>query len=154
MALEINNPESSAGNFDPLLYAREGKAFVIKGDNKDTLSAGVVQTGAGTFKPIPEGYACVVRGFMIHLHTISDTLAMVIGYTAAADGTGTFVEVSPRLHIETGDKFTGSVPAFIELPVPMYLKYSATCKALAVQLTANDDSAEATFGVSGWLEGI
>jgi len=38
------------------------------------------------------------------------------------------------------------------LPVPMYLNYSATCKAVAVKLTCNDNDASVNFGVAGWLE--
>ena len=135
-----------------LRAAREGRSFIITAMGVDTLSGGVVQTAAGAFKAIPEGQAAVIRGFMIHLHTLDDQLTMEIGYTANADGTGDFVATSPELHTENGDKKTGSVPAFMKLPVPMYLKYSATCKAVAVKLTANDDAAEAGFGVAGWIE--
>ena len=135
-----------------LRAARDGRAFIMKGCSIDTLSAGVVQVSAGTFKAIPEGSAAVVRGFMLHLHTASDNLSMVIGYTSGADATGDFVGVSPEIHIDTGNVVVGAGTSFVTLPVPMYLEYSATCKAVAVKLTANDDGAEACFGVAGWLE--
>ena len=133
-----------------LAAAREGRAFILKGSAIDTLSAGVVQTAAGTFKEIPEGEAAVVAGFMLHLHTISDVLELEIGYTANNDGTGDFVAVSPVIMIHTGDKHTGIPSEFVKLPVPMYLNYSATCKAVAVKLTGNDDAAVAYFGLAGW----
>lgn len=83
---------SSRFNQDQALRAsREGRAFIMKGCGINTLSGGVVQTAAGTFKAIPAGSAAVVKGFMIHLHTVSDDLSMVIGYTSNADGTGDFV---------------------------------------------------------------
>ena len=135
-----------------LRASREGRAFIITGDALDTLSGGVVQTTAGTFKAIPIGYAAVIKGFMIHLHSLSDEMSMEIGYTSAADGTGDFVAVSPVLHLETGDKKTGSVPAFVSIPVPMYIRYSDTSKAVAVKLTTNDDAAVVGFAVAGWIE--
>lgn len=138
---------------DPALAAaREGRAFIMKGCGINTLSAGVVQTAAGTFKAIPEGSAAVVKGFMLHLHTASDNLSMIIGYTSGADATGDFVGVSPEIHIDTGNVVVGAGTSFVTIPVPMYLNYSATCKAVAVKLTTNDDGAEACFGVTGWLE--
>ena len=135
-----------------LYMARLGKTFIITAADLDTLSAGVVQTAAGTFKAIPEGSSCVVKGFKIHLHSLSDELVFEIGYTSGADATGDFVAASPAIHMETGDKKTGATPAFVTLPVPMYLTYSATCKALAVKLTTNDDAAVAGYAVAGWLE--
>ncbi|MCK5847620.1 MAG: hypothetical protein KAH01_00310 [Caldisericia bacterium] len=145
---------SATYSYDGLEAARDGRAFIMKGDGIDTLSGGVVQTTAGMFKAIPAGQAAVVKGFMLHLHTASDEVEMVIGYTADADATGTFVGVSPSIHIETGNAVVGAGTSFVTLPVPMYLKYSATCKAVAIKLTANDDAAEALFGIAGWLEEI
>ena len=135
-----------------LRASRAGRAFIIKGDALDTLSGGVVQAAAGAFKAIPVGHAAVIAGFMIHLHSISDELTMEIGYTSVADATGDFVATSPVIHLETGDKKTGATPAFVKLPVPMYVKYSATSKAIAVKLTTNDDAAVAGFAVAGWIE--
>ena len=137
-----------------LRAARDGRSFIIKGASLDTLSGGVVQTAAGTFKAITEGSACVVKGFMMHLHTVSDEFSMEIGKTSVADGTGDFVALSPELHIETGASFVGAGPDFIMLPVPIYIEYSATAKALAVKLTCNDDGATVNFAVSGWLEDL
>lgn len=139
---------------EALYMARESASFIIKADGLDTLSGGVVQADAGAFKAIPEGYACVVKGFMLHLHSLDDEVNLEIGYTSVADATGDFVCASPVIHIETGDKKTGSTPSFVTLPVPMYLKYSATCKALAVKLTTNDDAAVVGYAVAGWLEEI
>lgn len=135
-----------------LRAAREGRVFIMKGCGINTLSGGVVQTAAGTFKAIPAGFAAVVNGFIIHLHTVSDDLVMVIGYTSNADATGDFVGVSPEIHIETGNVVAGAGTDFVTAPVPLYFNYSATCKAVAVKLTTNDDAAEACFGVAGWLE--
>ena len=135
-----------------LYMARMGNTFIIKGDDLDTLSGGVVQTAAGTFKAIPEGSSAVIAGFMIHLHSLSDEMRLEIGKTSGADASGDFVSVSPTIHLETGDKKTGATPAFVTLPVPMYLTYSATCKALAVKLTTNDDAAVVGYAVAGWLE--
>ena len=135
-----------------LRAAREGRSFVMKGDSLDTLSGGVVQSAAGTFKAIPAGWAAVVAGFMIHLHSFSDEFTMEIGYTSVADATGDFVAASPVLHLETGDKKTGKGAEFVQLPVPIYLNYSATCKAVAVKLTTNDNAAVVGFAVAGWLE--
>ena len=135
-----------------LRAAREGRAFILKGGPLNTLSAGVVPASAGTFKAIPDGKAAVVAGFMMHLHSIDDTFQLEIGYTSVADGTGDFVATSPIIMIHTGDKHTGIPSAFVKLPVPMYLNYSATCKAVAVKLTTNDDAAIVYFGVAGWLE--
>jgi len=135
-----------------LRAAREGRSFIMKGAGLTTLSAGVVQTGAGTFKAITVGSAAVVAGFMVHLHTISDSVILEIGCTANVDGTGDFVAMSPHIMIHTGDKRTGIPSAFVKLPVPMYLNYSATCKAVAVKLTCNDNDASVNFGVAGWLE--
>ena len=104
-----------------LYMARQGKSFIMKGTGLTTLSGGVVQTGAGTFKAIPDGSAAVVKGFMLHLHTLSKNVIMEIGYTSVADGTGDFVAASPRIMIHTGDKHTGIGSEFITLPVPMYL---------------------------------
>ena len=135
-----------------LRAAREGRAFIIKGGPLDTLSAGVVQTAAGTFKAIPVGNAAVVKGFMMHLHSFSDEMEMEIGYTSVADGSGDFVAASPLLHLETGTVKVGAMPAFVFLPVPLYVAYSATSKAIAVKLTCNDDAASVYFAVAGWLE--
>ena len=135
-----------------LRASRDGRAFIMKGAALTTLSAGVVQTGAGTFKAIPVGSSAVVYGFMLHIHTISDSVQLEIGCTAGADGTGDFVSMSPHIMIHTGDKRTGIPSAFVKLPVPMYLTYSATCKAVAVKLTCNDNDASVNFGVAGWLE--
>lgn len=135
-----------------LRASRDGRAFILKAAGIDTLSGGVVQTAAGTFKAIPVGHAAVVAGFMIHLHTISDSVTLEIGYSANADGTGDFVAMSPEIMIHSGDKKTGVPSAFVKLPVPMYLRYSATCKAVAVKLTCNDDAAIINFGIAGWIE--
>ena len=135
-----------------LRASREGRAFILKASQATTLSGGVVQTAAGTFKAIPVGKAAVVAGFMMHLHTVSDTFQLEIGYTSNADGTGDFVATSPEIMIHTGDKHTGVPPEFVALPVPMYIAYSATSKAVAVKLTCNDDAATVNFGVAGWLE--
>lgn len=138
---------------DTALYmARMGKTFIIKGDNLNTLSSGVVQTAAGSFKAIPEGSSAVIAGFMLHLHSLSDEVNLEIGCTSNADATGDFVATSPTIHMETGDKKTGSVPAFVKLPVPMYLTYSSTCKAVAVKLTTNNNDAVVGYAVAGWLE--
>ena len=136
----------------PLEMARAGATFILKGGGITTLSGGVVLTAAGTFKAIPEGSAAVIAGFMLHLHTVSDEVEMHIGYSANADGTGDFVEASPVIHIETGGSLVGSLSNFITLPVPMYFTYSTTCKAVAVKLTTNDDSASIAFGIAGWIE--
>jgi len=136
----------------PLEMARAGATFIMKGTGLTTLSGGVVQTAAGTFKAIPDGSAAVVKGFMLHLHTLSKNVIMEIGYTSVADGTGDFVAASPHIMIHTGDKHTGVGSEFITLPVPMYLTYSATCKAVAVKLTGSDNDAVVNFGVAGWLE--
>ena len=138
---------------DPALQAsREGRAFILKAKELDTLSAGVVLATAGTFKAIPVGKQAIVAGFMMHLHTIEDTFQLEIGYTSNDDGTGDFVIVSPAPMIHTGDKHTGIPSEFAKLPVPICLPYSATCKAVAVKLTCNDDAAIIHFGVAGWLE--
>ena len=137
-----------------LYQARQGNTFILKGASLDTLSAGVVQTATGTFEAIPVGSAAVVKGFMIHLHTVSDEFTMEIGKTSIADATGDFVALSPELHIETGAALAGAGSEFITLPVPMYIEYSATAKALAVKLTCNDDSATVNFAVAGWIEEI
>ena len=138
--------------YGALEAARRGDTFIIKVDGVDTLSSGVVQTSVGSFKAIPEGFAAVIKGFMLHLHTASDNLYMEIGYTSGADATGNFVAVSPSIHVETGNVVVGAETSFVTMPVPMYLKYSATCKAVAMKLTANDDAAEAHCAVAGWLE--
>ena len=92
-------------------------------------------------------------------HTFRDSrdfndfkIANDLPYDCFWDGTGDFVAVSPVIMIHTGDKHTGIPSEFVKLPVPMYLNYSATCKAVAVKLTGNDDAAVAYFGLAGWLE--
>ena len=137
-----------------LYMARMGSTVCLKGNDKDTLSAGVVQTTAGEFSAIPEGSAIVLTCFYMHLSTASDWVTMEIGYTSAADGTGDFVAATPKFRIDTGDKKTGTAPSMVAFDPPMHISYSVTSKAVAVKLTTNDDSATVTFGVNGWLEEI
>ena len=135
-----------------LYMARQGNTICLKGNDKDTLSAGVVQTTAGEFSAIPSGQAAVITCYYLHLSTISDYVELEIGQAAAADGTGDFVAVTPKFRIDTGDKKTGAQPGVTYFDPPLYIEYSATSKSVAVKLTANDDSAVVTFGVNGWLE--
>jgi len=135
-----------------LYMARQGNTICLKGNDKDTLSAGVVQTTTGEFSAIPEGQAAVITCYYLHLSTVSDYVEMEIGQAAAADGTGDFVAGTPKFRIDTGDKKTGAQPGVTYFDPPMYIKYSTTSKSVVVKLTANDDSAVVTFGVNGWLE--
>ena len=135
-----------------LYMARQGNTICLKGNDKDTLSGGVVQTTAGEFSAIPENQAAVITCYYLHLSTLSDYVELELGNTAAADGSGDFVALTPKFRIDTGDKKTGAQPGVTYLDPPIYIKYSATAKAVAVKLTASDDSATATFGCNGWLE--
>ena len=135
-----------------LYMARQGNTICLKGNDKDTLSAGVVQTTAGEFSAIPENQAAVITCYYLHLSTVSDYVELELGQAANADGTGDFVALTPKFRIDTGDKKTGAQPSVTRFDPPIYIEYSATAKSVVVKLTANDDDATATFGVNGWLE--
>mgnify|MGYP001128644899 CR=1 FL=1 len=138
-----------------LVAARLGLAGCAKVNAKPGINASAaVLTDTGFLVAIPEGQRIVVTCFYVHLNTASDYLDFELVYTAAANGTGDVVALSPKMRIETGTANQADAPTVTQLYPPAVVAYSATAKAFSMRVQTNDADASATLAFNYWLEGI
>jgi len=138
-----------------LVAARLGNAGCAKLNAKTAINeASAVLTDTGFLVAIPSGQRIVVTCFYAHLNTASDWLDFEFVYTAAANGTGDVVALSPKFRIETGTANQADSPVITQINPPLVVAYSATAKALSMRVQTKDADASATLGFNYWLENI
>jgi hypothetical protein len=138
-----------------LTASRLGLAGCAKLNAKTGINAAsAVLTDTGFLVAIPAGKRIVITCFYVHLNTPSDWLDFELVYTAAANGTGDVVALSPRMRIETGAANAADAPTVTQLHPPAVIAYSDTSKAVSMRVQTNDSGASATLGMNYWLEDI
>ena len=133
--------------------AREGRTFYKWVNDQAAINAAVtVLTDAGLLMAIADGYRYVITSFMIHLTTVSDTVAMDFVTTVGADGSGIATAVSPHFHLATGAALAEDTPYIAHLNPPIVLTHKDGCHAFTARGQTNDAGAAVTVGYSGWYE--
>jgi hypothetical protein len=131
--------------------AREGRAFCRKVNAKTGIDTAAALTDAGFLLPLEHGKRYVVRGFYMHLSTVSDWVTAEIGVTQNADGSGTFTALGPLFRIDTGAALASADPHQTSIDPPLVVTV-ADGGALSARVQGNDAGAALTFALNGWEE--
>jgi len=137
-----------------LAAARGGDGVCLKVNDKAGVNgADTVLTDAGFLYAIPTGEHVVITCFYLYLSTVSDWVWAEFGYTANADGSGTFTALTPKFRIDTGAANAGNSPSLTTVNPPMVIK-STTGGAFTARVRTNDAGATFTLACNGWHERI
>jgi hypothetical protein len=143
---------SKSGMPQPGLDAsREGRAFCRKVNAKTNIDTATVLTDAGFLLALEHGKRYIVRGFYMHLGTVSDWATAEIGMAQNADGSGTFTALSPLFRIDTGAAASGADPHQTTIEPPLCVT-QADGGALTARVQGNDAAASLTLALNGWEE--
>ena len=131
--------------------AREGRGFCRKVNAKTAINTQAVLTDAGFLLPLEHGKRYIVRGFYMHLGTVSDWVTAEIGVTQNADGSGTFTALGPLFRIDTGAALASADPHQTSIDPPLAVT-QADGGALSARVQGNDAGASLTLALNGWEE--
>jgi len=152
MAQTLNGKRDHHDGSDYLAASREGRGLCLKvNDKAGTNAADTVLTDAGLLYAIPTGEQAVLTCFYLYLSTASDWVWCELGYTANADGSGTFTALTPKFRVDTGAAREGASPSVTGLNPPIIVK-DTTAGAVTARVRTNDAGATFTLALNGWHE--
>jgi hypothetical protein len=141
---KVSNPGLEAG--------RDGRNIGGWVNGKSGIATKQLLTDDTMVLELEEGKRYVICLFYLHLHTLSDWVAVEWGTTVNADGSGAFTAYTPEFHVDTGNVQSGSDPVFMDLGMVPLVLTAEDGGAWACRAQANDADATAAFGFYGWWE--
>ena len=134
-----------------LVAARAGRAFCRKLNKKTNLATQTVLTDAGLLQTTATGFRDVITCLYAHINTDTDWLELEIGYTANADGSGTFTALTPLFRLESPTNNDAAAIKLTQLHPPIVID-SDDGGAWTIRAQTNDNSTSVTLGANGWRE--
>lgn len=108
------------------------------------LTDGPAAGQPGIYYNLSEGDIVMVTTFCMELTTQSDQVAYSIGYTDAANGAGTYTQMSPTRVLNTGASASGFQGTTTEIIPPGRVRYADGARSITYRVQTNDANAAIT----------
>jgi hypothetical protein len=132
--------------------ARRGCQVIGFTNDLSGIGANTIITNANVVYNLRVGERVMVASMAYGLTTVSDSIAVELGFTDAANGAGSFTPITGHREVVSGAAIAGFVSQRECFHMPRAVSYSEGARSITFRITANDAQAQVSIEWAGWIE--